>query len=217
MNNLNRSSENAVLTQWDLLSLLGAIGLGLLLFILWPQLPDPVPTHFNAVGIPNGWTPKAVVPWIAFGMPAFIWLFVLALGRIAKPSDKIHAALHAHSMAMFRGLFGFALFLLMSLFVLIPILGVWVFKPILGGFFGVIALAVWLMVRRMNRDTPEEIKRHWKWGMFYANAEDERLWVPKYIGVGWTLNFAKPMAFIFMGGILAVVGTLLCTGFLVGR
>jgi hypothetical protein len=30
--------------------------------------------------------------------------------------------------------------------------------------------------------------------IFYANAKDRRLWVPKLLGVGWTINFAHPFA-----------------------
>lgn len=33
--------------------------------------------------------------------------------------------------------------------------------------------------------------KHWKWGIFYKNAKDDRLIVPKRSeALGWTLNFA---------------------------
>jgi uncharacterized membrane protein len=39
----------------------------------------------------------------------------------------------------------------------------------------------------------------YKWGIFYFNPEDENLIAPKADSLlGWTLNFAKPLAYIFM-------------------
>ena len=33
----------------------------------------------------------------------------------------------------------------------------------------------------------------WKWGIFYFNPADSRIFVPKRIeSLGWTLNFARP-------------------------
>jgi uncharacterized membrane protein len=33
---------------------------------------------------------------------------------------------------------------------------------------------------------------NWKWGMFYYNPKDERLFPPKrHPGAGWTVNFAQ--------------------------
>lgn len=37
-------------------------------------------------------------------------------------------------------------------------------------------------------------KSPWLWGVLYHNAEDERLWVPKRAGLGWTVNLAHPKA-----------------------
>ena len=33
--------------------------------------------------------------------------------------------------------------------------------------------------------------RNWKYYVIYFNKLDNRLWVPKRYGLGWTLNFAK--------------------------
>jgi uncharacterized membrane protein len=34
----------------------------------------------------------------------------------------------------------------------------------------------------------------YRWGIFYVNPDDPRLWVEKRLGVGWTLNYAHPSA-----------------------
>ena len=47
---------------------------------------------------------------------------------------------------------------------------------------------------------------HWKLGFIYFCREDERMLVPKRIGgLGWTLNFARPLAVPFLGFLLALV------------
>jgi len=39
----------------------------------------------------------------------------------------------------------------------------------------------------------------YKWGIFYFNPDDENLIAPKLNSIfGWTLNFAKPLAYIFL-------------------
>jgi uncharacterized membrane protein len=42
---------------------------------------------------------------------------------------------------------------------------------------------------------------HWT-GLLYRNPSDERLWVPKISGLGYTLNFAKPIAWVILVALL---------------
>jgi hypothetical protein len=47
---------------------------------------------------------------------------------------------------------------------------------------------------------------NWKLGFIYFCRADQRIFVPKrFRGLGWTLNFARPMALPFLGFILAGV------------
>ncbi|WP_345203480.1 DUF5808 domain-containing protein [Chryseobacterium ginsengisoli] len=36
----------------------------------------------------------------------------------------------------------------------------------------------------------------WKFGFFYYNKKDRRLFPPKRFGLGWTINFANPLSVI---------------------
>ncbi len=47
-------------------------------------------------------------------------------------------------------------------------------------------------------------ERHWRAGVFYVNPEDPSLMVPKRYGIGYTLNFARPAAWLLMVLLLAV-------------
>ncbi|KAK8798715.1 hypothetical protein WA158_007799 [Blastocystis sp. Blastoise] len=57
-------------------------------------------------------------------------------------------------------------------------------------FAPMIALIVYCVVipKRYPSDTPLEKDPNWICGIIYANNQDSRLWVPKRLGIGWTLN-----------------------------
>jgi uncharacterized membrane protein len=55
----------------------------------------------------------------------------------------------------------------------------------------------------------------WRWGIFYSNPEDPRIWVPKKIPVtGFTLNFAHRGAWWWLLGLLAIPLVSLAVAFL---
>ena len=45
----------------------------------------------------------------------------------------------------------------------------------------------------------------WWLGLFYFNRQDRRLFIPKRIGYGWTLNFANVWAWLLIGLIVFVL------------
>ena len=48
--------------------------------------------------------------------------------------------------------------------------------------------------------------RGYKWGLFYANRDDSRIFVPKSNPwMGWTLNFANPYSYIVLAGIILII------------
>lgn len=57
--------------------------------LVYERLPDPVPTHWNLSGEPDGFTPK---PWGAFAMPlvmAGLYLLLLLLPKISPRGFQI--------------------------------------------------------------------------------------------------------------------------------
>lgn len=47
---------------------------------------------------------------------------------------------------------------------------------------------------------------NWKWGIFYFCREDQRIIVPKRIrGLGWTINFARPSALLWVTAMLLFI------------
>ncbi len=63
------------------------------------------------------------------------------------------------------------------------------------------------------RDRWHDDPSNWKWGIFYFNRLDKRLFPPKRIrGMGWTVNFANPYSYLALLGIIVLfflIGTLL--------
>ena len=46
---------------------------------------------------------------------------------------------------------------------------------------------------------PEQNPEHWKWGIFYYNKDDKRIFPPKHNpAFGWTVNFANPKSVLVL-------------------
>ncbi|MEC0093541.1 DUF1648 domain-containing protein [Paenibacillus macquariensis] len=46
---------------------------------------------------------------------------------------------------------------------------------------------------------------HWKLGGIYYNPQDPSIWIEKRMGIGWTVNFARPMAWIILLATTAII------------
>jgi uncharacterized membrane protein len=53
----------------------------------------------------------------------------------------------------------------------------------------------------VNRDDD----RLYRWGLFYFNRDDPALFVPKRFGIGWTLNMARPLAWVMLAATVAAI------------
>lgn len=58
---------------------------------------------------------------------------------------------------------------------------------------------------------------NWKFGVWYYNPDDPSLFVEKRVGIGWTVNWGRPMAWVIVVGILAVVAGSLIYSFSLGK
>lgn len=55
--------------------------------------------------------------------------------------------------------------------------------------------------------TDRDDDKHWKLGIFYFNRNDPALFMEKRFGIGWTINYARPLAWIlFLGILLLAIG-----------
>jgi uncharacterized membrane protein len=62
------------------------------------------------------------------------------------------------------------------------------------------------MTSQENKDKGHADLKNCKPGILYFNKEDKRIFVSKRIGfLGWTVNFANPIAYVIMIGILYIL------------
>jgi uncharacterized membrane protein len=46
---------------------------------------------------------------------------------------------------------------------------------------------------------------HWRFGVFYFDENDPRIWAPKRTNLGWTLNFAHKASWLILGMLALLV------------
>jgi uncharacterized membrane protein len=56
----------------DLFTLFAVLGAFVVTVLLYDRLPDPLPTHFDLNGRPNGWTSRAVGAWLLPGIEVLV-------------------------------------------------------------------------------------------------------------------------------------------------
>ncbi|HEY7544310.1 MAG TPA: DUF5808 domain-containing protein [Blastocatellia bacterium] len=177
----------------------------------WDSIPDRWIVHWNARGEPDGWaskTPIAVFLPIGFGlvMCAITEAIAFYVSRIRRPglghkaSPEAVAAV-AGATAWIVRIINLALALICAyLAVKLPLYPSSSPVPVIAFAFAMILIGLAAGVVRMKR-VRDELRRTgnddafegWN-GLIYRNPKDERLWVPKLIGMGYTLNFAHPWA-----------------------
>lgn len=197
-------------SRWDLLPLGLAVVMILALPSLLKGLPDPLPTHFDEMGRANGWTPHRLLPFLALSLPACVWGLLLMLGRAFAGTEQDPDGRKCEAMAPLRALLGTGLQLLSLSVMAIPHFGLGILWAFLALFLAALLLGMGLMVRAMKRAGVEAGNpEHYRWGLFYVNANDPALWVPKRLGLGWTLNFAHAASWwvllLLLSPVLAVV------------
>jgi hypothetical protein len=139
---------------------------------------------------------------VLFGLPALIWVLLYLLPLAMVGSDQDPEGRKAASLQPLRGLVATGTLLLAASALALPRLGGSAFWGALVLFAALLGLGLAMVVRRSRSLGLEERSPHDRWGLFYVNAEDPDLWVPKRSGLGWTLNFARPAAWWLLGLLL---------------
>ncbi len=183
-----------LLDRWDGMAALWLAAVVALVGEISALLPEMVPTHWNHKGAIDGWTPRGQLVWIVAGLPLAVWAVLVgvdALQRVA--GNKSDAPVVGLGPVRFGVVSGISLLALAGS--MTPLMGT---KSLLGplvAMFACMAFGLWHLGRRMSTamaTLPDAAR--WKYGLFYHNAGDDRLWIGRRFGYGWTLNFAKPVA-----------------------
>lgn len=203
---------------------------------VYPGLPDPIPVHWNASGMPDAYAAKSaatVFGSLLTGVGLVVFLAVTALLTREIPQGRATADVPGWASAgqsrrrLMQSFLGQITLAMAVLFAGISV-ATW-FRPgaampvLTVGFLAVtFALIALLMIRLRavtrdaeaastgtaapRTDIPDD-DRYWKGGLVYVNRHDPALFVPKRFGVGWTVNAGHPAGMaIVVALVLFIVG-----------
>jgi uncharacterized membrane protein len=189
------------------------------LTLRWDTLPGRWVSPLTVLGVPHGWVQRSVVSAFSPSILAFVLSLVCGaiMDRLPRLTEGhpwrtplVEATQHVSSNTALTGS------LLLGALGLIPVMGTgfprW--AVCLSFLIAVLVLSVdgflrvTAAVRRMQADPGAPDLTGYR-SIFYAKALDERVWVPELLGVGYTLNFARPQAWLLLAGML--VGSLVIT------
>ena len=195
---------------------------------LYPSTPDLVPTHIDFAGNVNQWTPKGPA-LIAFPLlvevfmaACFIFSHWMTI-RSKKDVDPARPAISAYAYGAFAraecilllvsgsvltAVLGIVMILMMTetlsmlVTMVLIIVATLVFVGATIAFSVVYGQSGSRLVKRLeeNGDIIADNDERWKAGIFYWNKDDASLILPKRFGVGWTMNWARPAAWVIVGG-----------------
>lgn len=191
----------------------------------WSSIPDPA---FVPSDLPDGKTAPRSVSTV-FGLP-LVMAATLVLCHAVMPMALLIRRLPGHRGRV-RSINAFLLGVIWAMAImgaydsLAVLYGQgWITGP-LGLFVNfaapaaVLLVPVWMLLtgRFPQAGEPQQGDRSpdraWKLGLFYFNPEDPALFVEKRFGVGYTVNFARAAAWLFIGGILMATTVLVLWSF----
>jgi len=211
------------------------IAVAIYLQIHWDEIPARFPVHWGIDGRPNGWsvrTPMGVYFPLILAFVILAGIAPLAYGMIhwtrRIPDAQTGSVKHdfARRVSLFLLIVEYFLACVFSLVALLPLTGGIGPGAIVGATILMLPilmiLIAWLGKGRMHPETHADAQavlfpgdatpdKCWKFGLFYFNPNDAALLVEKRFGVGYTLNFAHPSAWICLALVLLVPLLLLFT------
>lgn len=228
-----REQSLTISNWWYLLPFLLTIGLGVFTLMNYDHLPNQIPMNYNLSGDVTNWKEKSygtvlILPAIQLFL-VLMFLFINII--IAKSKQQVSVENPERSLQqniIFRrrwSIFLYSSLLAMVLMFSFMHLGdyFWQIEPVFlialpmivsfGTVIGAVILSVTtgqggsrvklsdeLDDRVINRDDD----RYWKLGQFYFNKEDPAIFIEKRFGVGWTMNFARPLGWFFLIAVIAL-------------
>lgn len=206
------------------------------IWINWHAVPDPMFTHFDASGTADGFSAKSFPAAIAHvGLGPAITTAVCAgaggflVGIANQTKDGLHdkperainrQRLLVQLMQPMLGKFSFALVVVLLVSITaglfeFPVVGtgaiaIWL---LIGAFlavgFGIVVRSARIMQELDERYPPDDPRDKLKYGLFYHNPDNPRLWVELEAGMNFTLNFAHRAAWWIAGVFAAIIAVVI--------
>ena len=206
------------------------------IWVNWHAVPDPMPTHSDASGAADGFSAKSFPAAIAHvGLGPAITTAVCAgaggilVGIANQTKDGLHdkpeRAINRQRLLMqlmqpMLGKFSFALVVVLLLSITaglfeFPVLGtgalsVWLLiGAIIAVGVGIVVRSARIMQELDECYPPDDPRDKLKFGMFYHNPDNPKLWVELESGMNFTLNFAHRAAWWIAGVFAAIIAAVI--------
>ncbi len=191
------------------------IVVALLLVVYYPDIPDPMPVHWNAAGEPDRFVEKALGAFLFNILLGPVILILSLLGAEAmismqsayitgpggaKNANEAHRTWHGYkSTQRHLGWFVFVLNLLIMVMLLRTYAGNphrWELPMLLVAIFALCGILIWELMKEQKviekkyPKAPGEKGR--AWGPFYKDPDDKRILVDTGSGSNFTFNLGQP-------------------------
>jgi uncharacterized membrane protein len=202
--------------------------------VRYSNLPDRLAIHFNANGVADRYVSRSpaaafVGLWPQLFITALVVVLLLLTYRSRPETDAADPAGSTDRYRRFLSRFARVILVMIALVnatMLLASLQIWQLVPVNSSTIGltsalpivgvVLLLAVALRTGQagvrlngrgaattsvVNRDDD----RYWKGGLIYVNRGDPAVVVPRRFGIGWTFNFAHPLAWLILAAIVGAI------------
>jgi len=179
----------------------------------WDQVPARIALHYRFDGQADRWVDKsegAVFGLWGIGLGLCAFLFVVgaltaraSLGPREAQAPELAQRIRASGAAVVWGA-QYLVAVIFSLILLAMTRGTPFPAAVAGAATGIFVVWLFAALYRQLRalralgaalQPPSDA---WRAGVFYSDPNDPALFVPKRYGIGYTLNFAKPAAWLLM-------------------
>ena len=223
-------APRAVSLAWNLLYLPVVAASMVLAYALYPSMPDVIPMHMNFAGEVDSFASKSSVFAYPLLISAFMALTMAfchwTILRSKRPTDLGAPATSAYAYGMFaraQSIFllvtGLAITAAIDFGIVLSAAGlislgqmaVFIVALAVVVTVGAVALSVVygqagskIHARMIDVDGGSPLAfdddEHWILGIIYLNRDDASLFLPERFGVGWTINMARPAAWLILAG-----------------
>jgi uncharacterized membrane protein len=187
------------------------------LHLHWSEIPARWPQHWDAYGHANGWGTRSTAGvYFPLLMGTFIVLMMTGIAGFIALAPGTQTRQRRLALAPLAGL----AWLMSTVFCVIALLPMrHNFSPEAIAFavaldlLATFGIVIWLIVRSgltnsSKSSAPYDGTPDAMWrggGLVYYNPTDAAVIVPKRYGFGWTLNMARPVAWMYIGGVVLVI------------
>ena len=203
-------------------------------FFLYGKMPDKLPMKYNFNGEVTRYATKSfkvllfapIIQTIITFLMAFIYWITGKSKQQINPSNLEQNRIFKYSWSafiMFMGSLVLLIFAFMQLSFTGIIKDVRLIRIIPLTIAAIIIIAAIVLsiitgqggsrirtaVSKSGNSVRGDDDKYWKLGIFYYNPDDPALFVEKRFGIGWTSNFAKPMSWALILGIVIVLPLLM--------